>query len=443
MGATEISGFPTSLAVRLRVSASMEPSAPVRSEAPRLIANPLAGRDKNVGSLCQSCRFVILVAKPHCLSLGLWIDARSVRVLQLPSLSDFFEEVVMVSRTAHPAWLRASLIALVLVATTSTAADGIASYEFATPLFGLATAPDGSLLVADAGSGIVELRKGVGSLVVALPGVTDVAPIGRGDMFATIGGGPGLTTGRLFRVSRGRARQIADLYAFEAAVNPHPASVDSNPFDVEVLNGGIAVVADAGGNDLLMIDQASQVDWIAAFPNELVSTADLKTLAGCPVLTPGFEFICFLPPMLPAQPVSTSVAIGPDGAYYVGELKGFPAPRGESRIWRIEPGTLHTQCPSAACTMVADGFTSIVDLTFGPAGTLYVVELDEASWAAVEFPFPGLGGTVNACDISTWTCTEAATGLPMPIAATVDRNGTVYVAINALVPGDAEVIALP
>jgi hypothetical protein len=263
-------------------------------------------------------------------------------------------------------------------------------------------------------------------------------------MFATRGGGPGLTTGALFRVSRGNTRQIADLYAFEAAVNPHPVAVDSNPFDVEVLSGGRAVVADAGGNDLLIVDKAGRVDWIAAFPNETVSTAPLKSLAGCPTPPPGFEFICALPPEMSAQPVSTSVAIGPDGAYYVGELKGFPAPTGESRIWRVEPGTLHAQCGSSpACTVVADGFTSIVDLTFGPDGTLYVVELDEASWAAVEFPFPGLGGTVNACNPSTWACSQRATGLPMPIAATVDRHGNVFVAINVLVPGAAEVIALP
>jgi hypothetical protein len=31
----------------------------------------------------------------------------------------------------------------------------------------------------------------------------------------------------------------------------------------------------------------------------------------------------------------------------------------------------------------------------------------------------------------------------MPIAATVDRHGNVFVAINVLVPGAAEVIALP
>jgi hypothetical protein len=340
---------------------------------------------------------------------------------------------------------RQVFVIAVVVLALSGATTALVSYDFATPIFGLATAPDGSLLVADAGAGIVELRKGVGSLVAELPGVTDIAPIGRGNMFAIRGGGPGLTTGAIFRVSRGNTRQIADLYAFEAANNPHPTAVDSNPFDVEVLNGGTAIVADAGGNTLLTAHQAGGVDWIAAFPDELVSSANIKSLAGCPAPPPGFGFICGLPAMMPAQPVSTSVAIGPDGAYYVGELKGFPAPTGESRIWRIEPGTLHAQCGSSpACTVVADGFTSIVDLTFGPDNTLYVVELDERSWATLEFPFDGsVGGTVNACDIATWTCSEVATNLPMPIAATTDRHGTVFVAINALVPGAAKVIALP
>jgi hypothetical protein len=339
---------------------------------------------------------------------------------------------------------RKALAVATTVVVFGSAVRALPTYDFATPLFGLATAPDGSLLVADAGAGIVELRKDVGSLVAELPGVTDIAPLGRGDMFALRGGGPGLTTGAIFRVSRGNVRQLADLYAFEAATNPHPTAVDSNPFDVEVLDGGTAIVADAGGNTLLTVDQSGQVDWIAVFPDEVVSTANLKSLAGCPAEPPGFEFICGLEAMMPAQPVSTSVAIGPDGAYYVGELKGFPAPTGSSRIWRVEPGTLHAQCgTSPACSVVADGFTSIVDLTFGPDNTLYVVELDEASWAAIEFPFGGsLGGTVNACDISTWTCSEVATDLPMPIAATTDRRGAIYVAINALVQGAARVIEL-
>jgi hypothetical protein len=334
-----------------------------------------------------------------------------------------------------------------LVVLLAASVSGITSYQFVTPIFGLAAAPGRSLMVADAGAGIVELRSGGGELIAELPGATDVAPIGRGQMFATRGGGPGQTTGALFRVSRGNVRQIADLYVFERDVNPHPAAVDSNPFDVEVVGDGVAVVADAGGNDLLVVDDLGAVDWIALFPNELVSTAHAKALLGCPTpAIPQFAFICNLPAMAPAQAVPTSVAIAPDGSYYVGELKGGPAPVGESRIWRIAPGTLHADCAtSPACTVVADGFTSIVDLSLAPDGTLYVTELDEASWAAVEIGIGAVGGTVNRCDTTTmpWICTEAASGLPMPIATTVDRSGNAFVAINALVPGAATVIALP
>jgi hypothetical protein len=332
-----------------------------------------------------------------------------------------------------------------LVLLTAVGTHALQSYEFATPIFKLAVAPDGSLLVADAGAGVVELRHGAGSLVADLPGVTDVGPIGRGDMFALRGGGPGLTTGALFRVSRGATQLIADLYQFEADNNPHPTAVDSNPFDVEVVNGGTVLVADAGGNDLLIVNQNGKADWIAVFPNEIVSSADIKALAGCPMPVPQLAFVCGFPAMMPSQPVTTSVAVGPDGAYYVSELKGMPAPRGRSRIWRVEPGVRHVNCAtSPACSIVASGFTSIVDLTFAPDGTLYVVEIDEASWAAVEFGVGSLGGTVNACNPDTWACSPVATGLSIPVGAAVDRHaGEVYVTINALIPGAARVIKLP
>jgi hypothetical protein len=185
------------------------------------------------------------------------------------------------------------------------------------------------------------------------------------------------------------------------------------------------------------------VDWVATLPDELVSTANAKALAGCPNPPPDFAFVCDLPAMVPAQAVATSVVVGPDGAYYVGELKGFPGPTGESRIWRIEAGTRHATCGSSpACTVVADGFTSIVDLNIGPDGTIYVTEIDEASFLAVEVGVGALGGTVNACDSTTWQCTPLATGLTIPIATTVGKDGTVYALVGALIPGAAEVIAL-
>ncbi|MFE9691896.1 ScyD/ScyE family protein [Micromonospora sp. NPDC005806] len=329
-----------------------------------------------------------------------------------------------------------------LLIPAASAQASVPSYEFASPAFGLATAPDGSLLVADAGAGIVELRNGVGTLAAPLPGVTDVAPIGRGDMFAVTGGGEDASARKLFRVSGGATREIADLGAFEAAVNPDGEEIDSNPYDVAALGGGKALVADAGANALLVVDQQGNVDWVATLPDELASTANAKQLAGCPAAPPEFAFVCTLPEMIPAQGVATSVAVGPDGAYYVSELKGFPGPIGASKVWRVEPGTRHAECgTSPACTVVADGFTSIVDLAFAPNGTLYVVEIDEASFLAVELG-SGTSGTVNACSPGSWTCTPVATGLSMPMAATVGKDGTVYALTQGLLPGAAKVIAL-
>lgn len=310
---------------------------------------------------------------------------------------------------------------------------------FVTPIFGLAAAPGGSLLVADAGAGIFEWRNGKVDLIAELPGVTDVAPIGHGEMLAVTGIGEGEFAGKLFRVSRGSVRMIADLTAFEAEVNPDGGHIESNPFDVAALSKGRALVADAAGNSLLIVDRRGHVDWVASLPSEMASTANAKALAGCPDGPPD---ICELPDEIPAEPVATSVAVGPDGAYYVGELKGFPAPTGMSRVWRIEPDARHAECgTSPSCSVVLEGFTSIVDLAFDRHGMLYVVELDEASWLAVELGAT-IGGTVNACESDTWTCTEIATDIPLPIAVAITRDGDVYAAILVLVPGEAQVVRL-
>lgn len=346
----------------------------------------------------------------------------------------------LLDRRSRGLLLSAVTLSAVLMPSTATSEDP-PPFPFVTPAFGLAAAPDDSLLVADGGQGIVELRKGAGALVAELPGVSDIAPIGRGDMFAITGGGPGEAAAKLYRVSRGKTRLIADLGAFEATVNPDAPEINPNPFDVAALDGSTALVSDAGGNDLLIIDEKGVIDWVATLPVQLVSTANIKSLFGCPAGPPD---ICNLPPQIPAQPVATSIAIGPDGAYYMGELKGFPAPTGASRIWRIEPGTRHARCGvSPACQVVATGFTSIVDLAFGPDGTLYVTELDEASWFAVEvLPAKSIGGTVNACNLAAGSCEIVATGLTQPIAVATGKKGNVFALIGALTPGATEVIEL-
>jgi hypothetical protein len=244
----------------------------------------------------------------------------------------------------------------------------------------------------------------------------------------------------LYRISQGKTEMIANLFAFEQATDPD-GNVDSNPFDVQSLGGQAALVADAGGNTLLKVNNQGNVKVLAVFPDELVSTANIKNLFGCPAGPPD---ICGLPEMIPAQAVPTSIAVGPDGYYYVGELKGFPAPSAASNIWRVSPDASNAICGSSPdCIKVfAGGFTSIIDLVFDSDGVLHVVELDEQSWFAVEFFNPATlaGGTINACDVGSLTCQEIATGIPIITAITFGKDGTLWATQNALIPGLAEVI---
>jgi sugar lactone lactonase YvrE len=279
-------------------------------------------------------------------------------------------------------------------------------------MFGIDAAPGGQLLVADAGRGVVDAD--TGALVASLPGVTDIAPIGRGDMLAlTSTFAPG-THGALYRVSRGSTRKLADLQEYELQNDPagDGTAEGSDPYDLARLAGGKTLIADAAGNDLLVADEAGNIDWVATFPEQNG-----------------------------AQAVPTSVVIGPDGAYYVGELTGFPATPGLSRVWRVAPGTRHAHCgTSSACSVVVTGLTSIIDLAVGPDGKLYVAQLDDASWRAVEGG-GGVGGSVHACDLVTGSCQTVVSHVPI-LTSIAFRGSTLWGAIWALVPGQADVIPL-
>jgi hypothetical protein len=249
----------------------------------------------------------------------------------------------------------------------------------------------------------------------------------------------GAPDGKLYRVrTGGHVRAIADLTQFEADVNPDGGEIDSNPFKVAALGGRKVLVADAAANALLIVDRNGEIDWVATLPDRLVPTGNAKDIVGCPDPDPEFADICDLPGRIPAQAVATSVAVGPDGAYYVGELKGFPAPLGRSRVWRIEPGTRHAECGSSpACRVVLKGFTSIVDLSFRNTGALLVTEFDEASWFAAELGQETVG-TIDSCRLGSGNCKELGQ-FPLPSAA-VGIGGRVFATTMSLVPGQADVI---
>jgi hypothetical protein len=152
-----------------------------------------------------------------------------------------------------------SLIGGAVLAPAQAFADS-PSYTFAGLVQGMAAAPDHSLLIADSGAGVVELKHGTGRLAVPLPGVTDVEPLGPHALYAVTGGENG-SVGKLYRATRdGASTPVADLSAYEAAVNPDGAEINSNPFGVEALPAGGALVADAGANALLRVDPTGTID---------------------------------------------------------------------------------------------------------------------------------------------------------------------------------------
>ncbi len=333
-------------------------------------------------------------------------------------------------------------MAFALVAVPAAAASGAAGFQG--PIFGMDTAANGRLLVADASTGIIGVTGNRMQTMVELPGASAVASIDGHSFWVTTGSGetPEADTGQaLWKVVNGEAQQVVNLFEFESTHNPDGNDpYDSNPYDVASLGANAALVVDPGANSLLHVNARGDVKVMAVFPDSLVSTANLKSLAGCPEPAPELAFACGLPEMMPAQPSPTSVAIGPDGYYYVGELKGFPAPANESSIWRVSPRPGSVTCPSVDCVEVfAGGFTSIIDLEFGADGNLYVAELDEASWAAVEITMTPAGGTINSCDVTTLECEEVATEIPMLTAINFDARGHLWASQNALIPGLAEV----
>jgi hypothetical protein len=224
---------------------------------------------------------------------------------------------------------------------------------------------------------------------------------------------------------------LADLAAYQAT-DPDPDDTegfpeDSNPYGIAALRHGAFLVADAGGNDLLLVGRKGKVTTVAHFPTHVVSTAHV----GDPNL----------PPELPAEAVPTSVAVGPDGYWYVAELTGFPFTPEASRIWRIAPWARDAVCDddtSDGCRLFADGFTAVTGIDFGRDGSLYVVEMAKHGLLAL---FTGQDATGALIRLKHGHRTEIGEGtLVAPGDVAVGRNGTVYVTNMSVMP-TGEVVA--
>ncbi len=226
----------------------------------------------------------------------------------------------------------------------------------------------------------------------------------------------------LGQLMQGRAywgfRSIADVAAYEGTADPDGGEIDTNPYGLLALPDK-QIVADAGGNDLLQVDSKGHITTLAVFPDRLV-------------LAPPF---LGMPPgaTIPMQAVPTSVALGPDGAYYVGQLTGFPFPAGAANVWRVPAG-------GGTPTVYASGFTNIIDLAFAKDGSLYVLEIAKDGLLAAGEGLP-VGALIRVAPDGAQT-EIASEGLLAPGGVTVGPDGGLYVTNKSILAGAGEVVRI-
>jgi len=309
--------------------------------------------------------------------------------------------------------LLAAALAVQAVPEVSVVASGLRNPR------GIALAPDGSLYAVEAGcggqgksvilgdgqsnhygetgalvridpTGVAAPRRVVAGLPSLAPtggynaiGPSRVAFTGQGVLQFTMGlgahacvrgslGSNAHLLGCLLQVSPGGGFQArADLAAFESTDTPPagPGSSESNPQGLAHLPGR-TIVADAGANTILEVRADGRMRVLANLPDRLVPA-------------PSFLGLPF-GARVPMQAVPSTVAEGPDGCLYAGQLTGFPFPRGGARIYRL---------PSwgGEAEVYAEGFTNIVDIAFDPTGALYVLQLGNglAAPGGPPLAFPG------------------------------------------------------
>jgi glucose/arabinose dehydrogenase len=197
--------------------------------------------------------------------------------------------------------------------------------------------------------------------------------------------------GRLFDVSGGNLSAVARIDAVEWKQNLDKVRGDrnSNPYAVLAL-ADRQIVVDAGANALLEVRDGKA--------------------------TP----LAVIPKNGQAQAVPTSIAVGPDGDYYVGEL-AEGAGKGKARVWKIPAA-------GGAPSVHATGFTGITGVAFGPDGSLFVTE-----FARNPRKEDFRGRVVRVAPDGTRTFLGAKK-LMFPTGAAVDSTGAVYVSNWSVLP---------
>lgn len=208
---------------------------------------------------------------------------------------------------------------------------------------------------------------------------------------------------------------VVDVASYESATNPAGGALDSNPYSLVTDGDGGWVIADAGMNALLHIDAEGIVSTLAVFEDRLVEGPE-----GADV---------------PMQSVPTGIAIGPDGAFYVGELTGFPFEVGAARVWRVTA--------DGEAEIYAEGFTNVIDVAFDVEGNLYVLEMVTGSLLNADPDVPeSLAARLVKVTPDGAQVTLVDDGLTFATGLAIDSNGTIYVSNFGVMPSMGQVVMI-
>ncbi|MCX5096726.1 ScyD/ScyE family protein [Streptomyces sp. NBC_00365] len=377
---------------------------------------------------------------------------------------------------ASTSWARAAAVAAIVGGLTATAVPGQAAPRAAARghaptavvvVSGLHNPrdvqfqADGSLLVAEAGSGpdtpcttpgtrcfgfsgSVYRVKGRtrGRVVTGLPSEMGVRGDGstavNGAIQAEAAGGgtyrvvyglngtPGIRAalgagGEAFgTLSTAGGTVLGDLAEHEGRYDPDSVDgnneVFSNPHHF-VRDGKDFLVTDAAANDLIRVHPDGTTTTEFVFPNNTLPTAASDVRAATPAGR--------------VQAVPTGIVRGRDGAFYLADMGGMI--QGLSRIWRYVPGSTPT--------VLATGLTDVTDLDLDPRGNLVALSYGSRSGSP---PADSGPGSLTRVDPRTGALTTIDTGglLKEPAGLAVGRGGDIYVT-NHTLSTDGELLKFP
>ncbi len=259
-------------------------------------------------------------------------------------------------------------------------------------------------------------------------GVSDVTFLD-GQMYALIDGG-GCSNGNpnfpnsVVRVDpkNGQRQMVADLSAF---ARQHPAAYPPAGFDPE--GDPFSFVASNGS---LYIAEANSGRVFSTTP------AGVTTLVRDISLAYGHN-------------VPTSITAASNGNLYVGTLGVFPIITEQDLILTLSrdsyfidttPGLATPQTEVGQFHLVHSraGFTTIISLKIGPDGLLYALEFSDAAG----YPTPGAGKVVRLT--AAGTIEDVVTGLAVPTGMTFGPDKALYVSnLGAAPAGAGQVLRIP